>query len=117
MAADGAIAHLGRADDLINAGGYRVSPQEVEAALLRHPAVADAAAVERPIRPGVSVVAAYYVAQGAPPDDAELAAHCAERLARYKCPRSFHRVPSLPRNANGKLMRRALRDIAPGEKS
>ncbi len=113
MAADGAIAYLGRADDLINAGGYRVSPQEVEAALLAHPSVADAAAVERAVRPGVSIVAAFYVPRGAPPPDADLAAHCAGMLARYKCPRAFHPVPALPRDANGKLLRRRLREAAP----
>ena len=66
MAADGAVTHLGRADDLINAGGYRVSPAEVEAALASHPGVAEAAAFERRLRPGVSIVAAAYVPRAAP---------------------------------------------------
>lgn len=111
MEADGAIVHLGRADDLISAGGYRVSPQEVEAALAEHPGVAEAAAVERRLREGVSVVAAYYVPRaGAAPGEAELAAHCAARLARYKQPRVFVAVAALPRNANGKVLRRRLRE-------
>ena len=117
MAEDGAVAFLGRVDDLINAGGHRVSPQEVEAALLRHPGVADAAAVERAVRPGVGIVAAFYVPRGAPPPEAELAAHCAGLLARYKCPRAFHPVASLPRAANGKLLRRSLREAPPPEQS
>ena len=54
MDRDGAIAHLGRADDLMNAGGFRVSPAEVEAALVAHPDVAEAAVVEREVRPGVT---------------------------------------------------------------
>lgn len=108
MAEDGAIRHLGRADDLINAGGFRVSPQEVEAALADHPGVAEAAVVELPVRDGVSVVAAFYVPRAAPVAEDELARHCAERLARYKCPRSFRPVDALPRSANGKLLRRTL---------
>ena len=77
----------------MNAGGFRVSPAEVEAALLAHPGVAEAAAVERAVRAGVTVIAAFYVPRGAPvPEEAELAAHCAARLARYKCPRMFRAV-------------------------
>lgn len=112
MREDGAIVSRGRADDLLNAGGYRVSPAEIEAVLLAHPAVAEAAAVEVPVRPGVSVVAAFYVPAGAPPAEADLAAHCADRLARYKCPRAFHAVEALPRDANGKLLRRRLKETA-----
>lgn len=108
MAADGAIHHLGRADDLINAGGFRVSPQEVEAALTDHPGVAEAAVIELPVRDGVGIVAAFYVPRGAPVAEADLARHCAERLARYKCPRTFRPLDALPRSANGKLLRRNL---------
>ncbi|WP_415009638.1 acyl-CoA synthetase [Amaricoccus sp.] len=72
MAEDGAIRHLGRADDLINAGGFRVSPQEVEAALAEHPGVAEAAVIELPVRDGVSIVAAFYVPRGAAIPEAEL---------------------------------------------
>ena len=110
MDEDGAIAHLGRADDVMNAGGFRVSPAEVEAALLAHPGVAEAAAVERAGRPGVTVIAAFYVPRDGPVPEAELAAHCAGRLARYKCPRMFRAVEALPRSANGKLLRRQLRE-------
>ncbi len=111
MNADGAIAYLGRADDLMNAGGFRVSPAEVEAALLAHPGVAEAAAAEVPVASGATVVAAFYVPRGAPLDEAELAAHCAERLARYKRPRLFRAVAALPRTATGKIARRMLRDL------
>ena len=113
MAADGAITWLGRADDLLNAGGFRVSPLEVEAALASHPGVAEAAAVERPVRPGVSIIAAFYVPRGAPVAADELARHCSARLARYKCPRAFEAVAALPRGPNGKLMRRTLREGFP----
>jgi 4-hydroxybenzoate-CoA ligase len=107
MHADGTIAHLGRADDLMNAGGFRVDPVEVEAALLEHPAVTEAAAVAREVKEGVALIAAFYVGAELPED--ELAAHCAARLARYKCPRSFHRVEALPHGPTGKLLRRELR--------
>jgi acyl-coenzyme A synthetase/AMP-(fatty) acid ligase len=110
MLADGAIVHLGRADDVMNPGGFRVSPAEVEAALAAHPGVAEAAAVEWPVREGVSVIAAFYVPVERAVPEAELAAHCAGRLARYKGPRLFRAVEALPRGPNGKLLRRRLRE-------
>jgi 4-hydroxybenzoate-CoA ligase len=113
MEADGAISYLGRADDVITAGGYRVAPDEVEAALLAHPGVLEAAAVERAVKPGVSILAAFYVPRDTDPGAEALAKHCAARLARYKCPRAFHPVPALPRSANGKLLRRQLRETIP----
>lgn len=112
MEADGTIAYLGRADDLMNAGGFRVSPAEVEAVLLRHPGVHDAAAVDLEVRPGVRIITAFYVPTAAPLAEADLAAHCADALAAYKRPRAFRAVESLPRGTNGKLIRRHLRDGA-----
>jgi acyl-coenzyme A synthetase/AMP-(fatty) acid ligase len=110
MDADGAITHLGRADDVMNAGGFRVSPAEVEAALLAHPGVAEAAAVELATGSGATVVAAFYVPRDGALPEAQLAAHCAGRLARHKCPRVFRALDVLPRDANGKLLRRRLRE-------
>ncbi len=110
MAADGRIAYRGRADDLINAQGYRVAPEEVEAALLRHPAVAEAGVAGFSPKPGVTLVGAWIVAR-AGVDARTLAGHCADRLAPYKTPRAFFSVEALPRSPNGKLRRRAL---APG---
>ncbi len=106
---DDTIEFFGRADDLMNAGGFRVSPAEVEAVLLSHPGVAEAAAVSEPVREGVEVIAIYYIPVAAPVPEADLAAHCATRLARYKCPRRFVAMETLPRNSAGKLLRRALR--------
>jgi acyl-coenzyme A synthetase/AMP-(fatty) acid ligase len=105
---DGTISYLGRADDLMNAGGFRVSPAEVEAVLLRHPGVRDAAAVDLQVRPGVRIITAFYVPREAALPETELAAHCAAALAAYKRPRAFRAVESLPRSANGKLVRRLL---------
>lgn len=115
MDADGAITYLGRSDDVMNAGGYRVSPAEVEYALLHHPGVSEAAVVEIPVREGVSVVAAHYVPRNAPVPEADLAAHCARELARYKCPRIFRAVETLPRSANGKILRRKIREMETSE--
>lgn len=108
MAEDGAIAYLGRDDDMMNAGGFRVSPVEVEGAMAGAPGLTDCAAVEHEVRPGVSVIALAYTAADALPADA-LAAHAAQSLARYKQPRLFVHLSALPRNPNGKLNRKALR--------
>ncbi len=111
MAADGAITYLGRADDMMNAGGYRVSPIEVEAAMSRHPDIHEAAAVEVAVKADASVIACFYVPEGgASPSRDALSAHAHQSLAHYKCPRLFIALDSLPRGANNKLLRRALRD-------
>ncbi|MEX5728966.1 acyl-coenzyme A synthetase/AMP-(fatty) acid ligase [Rhodovulum iodosum] len=107
MAEDGAITYLGRADDMLNAGGVRVSPLEVERALLDHPAVDEVAATEVTVKADTTVIAAFYV--GAEADEAGLAAFAAERLARYKQPRLYVRLDALPKGANGKLNRRLIR--------
>jgi len=104
---DGAIAYLGREDDQMNAGGFRVSPAEVETAMLSHPGLEEAAAAEIRIRPDATVIALFYTGAAELPD-AALAAHAAGRLARYKCPRLFVHLASLARGANGKLLRRRL---------
>ncbi|MDO6584551.1 class I adenylate-forming enzyme family protein [Salipiger sp. 1_MG-2023] len=110
MAKDGAITYLGRGDDMMNAGGYRVSPLEVEAALAGLPGLSEIGVTDIEIKPGVFVIAAFYVA--AAPMDEALRARAAERLARYKQPRAFVRVDAMPRNPNGKLIRKALKDHA-----
>jgi acyl-coenzyme A synthetase/AMP-(fatty) acid ligase len=107
-APDGAITYLGRDDDMMNAGGFRVSPLEVERALADHPAIDDIAVTDIDIRPDVRIIAAFYTGPQ-PLDDAALNAFAAARLARYKQPRLYRYLPSLPRGANGKLSRRALR--------
>jgi acyl-coenzyme A synthetase/AMP-(fatty) acid ligase len=113
MDEDGALHYLGRADDVMNAGGFRVNPAEVEAALQHHPGVAEAAAVDLPVKDGVSIIAAFYVPKGAPVAPEALAAHCATELAAYKCPRLFRAVEALPRSANGKILRRQLKETPP----
>jgi acyl-coenzyme A synthetase/AMP-(fatty) acid ligase len=110
MDATGAITYLGRADDMMNAGGFRVSPIEVEAALAAHPGIAEAAVTDIEVKEDARLVMAFYTGP-APLDPASLDAHCRDRLAAYKCPRGFFHVESLPTGANGKLLRRALRPI------
>ncbi|SMY07450.1 class I adenylate-forming enzyme family protein [Flavimaricola marinus] len=108
MDASGAITYQGRADDMMNAGGFRVSPIEVEAALSLHPGIRDVAACEVRVGPDTTVIAAFWTGPDAL-DDAELAAFAGERLARYKTPRLWVRLDGLPRGANNKLLRRQLR--------
>ena len=103
----GAYRYLGRVDDMMNAGGYRVSPQEVEAAMTGCPGLIDCAAAEIAGRDGTRIIACFYTAE-ADLDADFLAAHAAASLARYKQPRRFIRLDALPRNANNKLNRRAL---------
>ena len=109
MAADGALTYLGRADDMMNAGGVRVSPLEVESALNAHPAILESAAAEVTVKADTTVIAAFFVAKIAV-DTSELEQFVAGRLARYKCPRIYTRVETLPKGANGKLLRRRLRE-------
>ncbi len=110
----GYVTHLGRANDLMNALGYRVSPLEVEAVLADHPHVAEAGCAEVIVRDGVSVIAAFIVpVAGVNPDAAGILRFTAEKLAPYKRPREIVVVDTLPRTANGKLMRSLLKQ--PGE--
>ena len=108
--ADGYVTHLGRANDLMKAQGYRVSPFEVEAALMQHPAIAEVACAEVRVRADVSVIGAFIVTKdGLNPSAEEIERFAAERLAAYKRPRAVVFVPALPRTANGKLMRSGLK--------
>ncbi|MGB8621851.1 MAG: class I adenylate-forming enzyme family protein [Paracoccaceae bacterium] len=107
MAEDGAITYLGRADDMMNAGGFRVSPVEVEAALIEHPDIHEVAATEVRVKADTTVIAAFYA--GTPTDEDALKTFAAERLARYKQPRIFIHMEALPKGGNGKLNRKALR--------
>lgn len=107
MDAEGHVSYLGRADDMMNAGGYRVSPLEVEAAFAAFPGLSDCAAIEMEVRKDVRVVGLYFCAPS-PIAEADLQAWGAERLARYKQPRIYCQIDTMPRSTNGKLMRKAL---------
>jgi len=100
-----------RREDLIVSGGENVYPAEVEAVILEHPAVMEAAVVGRPDPTWGSVpLAAIVLAPGAAIGDATLERHCRERLAGFKVPVRWFRRASLPRNEAGKLLRRELRE-------
>lgn len=109
--ADGYFWHEGRSDDMMNAGGYRVSPGEVERVLHEHPSIEEAAVVETdvPGRRGVSIITAFVVPKRHNLSEKELLGFCSEQLASYKCPRRVVFLEHLPRNAAGKLDRRKLR--------
>ncbi|MEQ9242209.1 class I adenylate-forming enzyme family protein [Roseovarius indicus] len=106
----GAIAYLGRADDMMNAGGFRVSPMEVEAVLNQHPGILQAAVTDIEVKADARLIMAFYTGPEALPDE-DLHAFAKERLAGYKCPRGFFHLDALPTGANGKILRRELRPI------
>jgi O-succinylbenzoic acid--CoA ligase len=99
-----------RLGDVIVSGGENVRPAEVEEVLMRHPDVADAAAVGRADPQWQEAVAAVVVLRdGAATGSEDLRRHCAGSLAGYKVPKRFEFVSELPRTSSGKLLRRALR--------
>ncbi|MBY5932449.1 acyl--CoA ligase [Tateyamaria omphalii] len=107
MDEDGQITYLGRDDDMMNAGGYRVSPIEVEAALADAPGLTGVGVTQIEVKTGVFIIAAFYTSS-APLDETALRAYVEPKLARYKHPRAYIHVPKLPTGANGKLVRRRL---------
>jgi long-chain acyl-CoA synthetase len=107
---DGSLYLVDRAKDLIIVSGFNVFPAEVEEVLLEHPAVAEAAVVGVPHPHTGEAVKAYVVLRpGRDADEDTLIDHCAEHLARYKCPAKVLVVDELPRSLGGKLVRRILR--------
>ena len=103
----GRLVVIGRKSDTIVTGGENVAPAEVEAALLEHPAVADAAVFGRPDeRWGEAVTASVVLRRPADPE--ELRRWCGERLARFKVPKTVQTAQALPRTPSGKLLRREL---------
>jgi O-succinylbenzoic acid--CoA ligase len=97
----------GRIKELIVSGGEKVAPAAVEAVLAAHPAIADAGVAGTPDPDWGEAVTAFVV-ERRPVSDYELLAFCRERLAGYQVPKRVVRVPSLPRNATGKLLRAHL---------
>jgi long-chain acyl-CoA synthetase len=116
--AEGYVRVFDRKKDMLNRGGYKVYSVEVENVLMAWPGMVEAAIVGRPCPVlGERVHAFVHVdpalGQG-PQHSAALRAFCAERLADYKVPETISwRGEPLPRNANGKLMKRLLREQLP----
>ena len=116
--ADGFLWITGRVSDMINRGGLKVSPSEVEDVLREHPAVADVAVAGLPdTRLGEVPVAFLVFRAGERPAAAELTAWCRARLLPYKVPTEFRAVGTLPRNEIGKVLRRDLVAGAPGSRA
>jgi len=107
--ADGYYFITGRLKELIIKGGENIAPREIDEALLRHPAVLEAAAVGVPDPDYGQDIVAYVVARpGARVDSAELRAWCVAELGRYKTPREFRLVAELPKGPSGKVQRLKL---------
>lgn len=106
-AADGSLRLAGRARSVINVSGMKCFPEEIEAVLERHPAVAAARVFGRPHPQVGAVPVAEVVAKdpARPPEPRALATHCRAALARFKVPVEFRLVGALPRTASGKLKR------------
>jgi benzoate-CoA ligase len=114
---DGAFVYCGRSDDMLKVNGMWVSPAEVEAALVEHPSVLEAAVVGMPDADGLVKPKAFVVANPgfAAGDELAgvLASHARDRLAPFKCPRSFAFLDELPKTATGKIQRFKLRTDPP----
>lgn len=101
---EGYLRLTGRIKELINRGGEKIAPREIDEVLLTHPAVAEAVCFGIPHPTwGEEVAAAVVLREAA--TEAELIAHCRERLADFKCPKKLFLVKSIPRTATGKVQR------------
>jgi benzoate-CoA ligase len=112
---DGAFTYAGRCDDMLKVGGIWVSPFEVEATLVQHPSVLEAAVVGVPDPDGLIKTKAFVVLKhGAAADEPELKRFVKDRLAPYKYPRAIEFVAELPKTATGKIQRFRLRERETG---
>jgi len=109
--ADGYCTYAGRNDDMLKVSGIYVSPFEVEATLVQHPAVLEAAVIGKVDADGLTKTKAFVVLKaGAVATEAELQAFVKEKLAPYKYPRFIEFLPELPKTATGKIQRFRLRE-------
>ena len=110
---DGYLTLKDRSKDVIISGGSNIYPREVEEVLLLHPDVLECSVVGRPHADwGEEVVAFVVPRSGAQLDDAELDALCIEQIARFKRPKAYRVVDTLPKNSYGKVLKTALREMA-----
>jgi len=118
--ADGFYFLLDRMDDLIITSGYNVYPREVEEVLYTHPHVNECAVIGEPDAEKGQVVTAYLsLKAGTKCSEEEITAYCRDRIANYKAPRRVRFIAEIPKTANGKIYKKALRDqsAAPGKSS
>jgi 2-aminobenzoate-CoA ligase len=115
----GRLSFIARSDDMIISSGYNIAGPEIEAALLKHPSVAECGVVGAPDEARGMIVKAYVVlASSAAADDAMATAlqdHVKREIAPYKYPRAIEFVAQLPKTETGKLKRFALRQMAQGQ--
>ncbi|WP_075995923.1 class I adenylate-forming enzyme family protein [Salaquimonas pukyongi] len=110
---DGYLTLKDRSKDVIISGGTNIYPREVEEVLLVHPAVHEVSVIGVPdVEWGESVCAFVVLASGEKADAAALGRHCTEHIARFKRPKSYRFVDSLPKNNYGKVLKTELRKIA-----
>jgi acetyl-CoA synthetase len=113
MDEDGFLWFVGRKDDLITSGGYRIGPAEIEACIMKHPAVSMVAVIGEPDPLRTEIVSAYVIPsdpQAASPELAkEIQDFVKQRLAAHEYPRKVTFIASLPMTATGKIMRRELK--------
>ena len=106
---EGYLTITGRLKEIINRGGEKISPREVEEVLLTHPAVAEAVAFAIPVEVlGEEVASAIVLHDGGGATEDEIRAFAAARLARFKVPRRIAILPQLPKGPTGKLQRVGL---------
>ncbi len=109
--ADGTYTYSGRSDDMLKVSGIYVSPFEVEATIVQHPAVLECAVIGKEDTDGLTKTKAFVVLKpGGKVDEAELKAFVKDRLAPYKYPRLIEFVADLPKTATGKIQRFKLRE-------
>jgi acyl-CoA synthetase (AMP-forming)/AMP-acid ligase II len=102
---EGYLRLTGRIKELINRGGEKIAPREIDDVLLGHPAISEAVCFGVPHPTWGEEVAAAVVLSEAATTEADLIAYCRERLADFKCPKKFYMVESIPRTATGKVQR------------
>jgi acyl-CoA synthetase (AMP-forming)/AMP-acid ligase II len=103
----GYLTLVGRIKELINRGGEKISPREIDEVLLTHPKVAEAVCFGMPHPAwGEEVAAAVVLKETA--TEAELIAHCKTQMADFKCPKKIHITETIPRTATGKIQRRIV---------
>lgn len=112
---DGYFWFIGRADDIIISGGYRIGPFEVESALVKHPAVAEAAVVASPDKIRGEIVKAFVILAPGYNSSEELTktlqSHVKKETAPYKYPRAIEYVEELPKTPSGKIKRKELKKM------
>ncbi len=108
---DGTYTYAGRTDDMLKVSGVYVSPFEIEATLVQHPAVLEAAVIGVPDSDGLTKTKAFVVLKpNGHATDAELKAFVKDKLAPYKYPRQIEFIDELPKTATGKIQRFRLRE-------